>query len=94
MSIAQRIHGLLAQDPGAHPSTIAAELAVSEWEVVRHLPAELVTTVPAEQAEALLADLADWGQVTTIVESDGSIFEVKAPSPRQERPWLLQPDGA
>lgn len=35
---------------------------------------ELVTLVPAEQAEALLADLADWGQVTTIVESDGSIL--------------------
>ena len=51
MSIAQRIHGLLEQDPSAHPSTIAAELAVSEWEVVRHLPAELVTLVPAEQAE-------------------------------------------
>ncbi len=86
MSIAQRIHGLLEQDPSAHPSTIAAELAVSEWEVVRHLPAELVTLVPAEQAEALLADLADWGQVTTIVESDGSIFEVKAPFPVARAP--------
>lgn len=35
-----------------------------------------------DQAEALLADLASWGQVTTIVESDGSIFEVKAPFPK------------
>ncbi|MCH5141953.1 heme utilization cystosolic carrier protein HutX, partial [Mammaliicoccus sciuri] len=30
----------------------------------------------------LLADLSSWGQVTTIVESDGSIFEVKAPFPK------------
>lgn len=82
MSIALRIHELLEQDPGAHPSSIASQLAVSEWEVVRHLPAELVTLVVGEQAEGLLADLADWGQVTTIVESEGSIFEVKAPFPK------------
>ncbi|EOD56359.1 HuvX protein [Aeromonas molluscorum 848] len=50
--------------------------------MVRHLPAELVTLVAGEQAEGLLADLADWGQVTTIVESEGSIFEVKAPFPK------------
>ena len=43
MSIAQRIHALLEQDPSAHPSTLATQLAVSEWEVVRHLPAELMT---------------------------------------------------
>ena len=82
MSIAQRIHALLEQDPSAHPSTLATELAVSEWEVVRHLPAALMTQVPAGEAEALLADLSSWGQVTTIVESDGSIFEVKAPYPK------------
>ena len=82
MSIAQRIHALLEQDPSAHPSTLATELAVSEWEVVRHLPAALMTQVPAGEAEALLADLSSWGQVTTIVESDGSIFEVKAPFPK------------
>ncbi len=82
MSIAQRIHALLEQDPSAHPSTLATEQAVSEGEVERHLPAPLMTQVPAGEAEALLADLASWGQVTTIVESDGSIFEVKAPFPK------------
>ena len=85
MSIAQRIQTLLEQDPSAHPSSIATQLAVSEWEVVRHLPADLMTQVPSDQAEALLADLAGWGPVTTIVESDGSIFEVKAPFPRARR---------
>ena len=82
MSSAQRIHALLEQDPGAHPSTLAAQLSVSEWEVVRHLPAELVTLLPTDRAQGLLEDLADWGPVTTIVESDGSIFEVKAPFPK------------
>lgn len=82
MTIAQQIHDLLNEDPGAHPSAIAARLAVSEWEVVRHLPAELATLLSGERAEALLADLADWGPVTTIIESSGSIFEVKAPFPK------------
>lgn len=81
MSIARRIHELLAEDPGIHPASLASQLGISEWEAVRHLPAELVTLVPAERAEALLADLAEWGPVTTIVESGGSIFEVKAPFP-------------
>ena len=74
MSIAQRIHELLEQDPSAHPSSIATQLAVSEWEVVRHLPDELVTLVPAEQAQTLLAGLADWGPVNTNIRSEGSHF--------------------
>ena len=59
MSIAQRIHELLEQDPSAHPSSIATQLAVSEWEVVRHLPDELVTLVRAEEGGAPLADAVD-----------------------------------
>ncbi|BBQ54435.1 heme utilization cystosolic carrier protein HutX [Aeromonas jandaei] len=82
MSIAQRIQEMLDQDPSVHPSTIATQLAVSEWEVVRQLPEELVTLLPADCTQALLEDLADWGSVTTIVESEGSIFEVKAPFPK------------
>lgn len=81
MTIAQQIHHLLTEDPDLHPSRIAITLGVSEWDVVRHLPAELVTLLPGEQAESLLGQLADWGTVTTIVESCGSIFEVKAPFP-------------
>lgn len=82
MTLAQQVQSLLDQDPGAHPAAMAAQLAVTEWEVVQHLPPAMVSLLPGERSESLLTDLADWGPVTTIVESSGSIFEVKAPFPK------------
>tara|TARA_R110002072_G_scaffold23437_7_gene81158 strand:- start:4272 stop:4685 length:414 start_codon:yes stop_codon:yes gene_type:complete len=35
----------------------------------------------ADQAEALLRDLADWGTTTTVVQHGGCVFEFKGPFP-------------
>ena len=60
---------------------MADELGISEGALIRALPAEWVTVWPGEQAQALLAALPEWGPVTTIVESAGSIFEFKGSFP-------------
>ncbi len=42
----------------------------------------MVTSVAGRHAKAILESLSEWGPVTTIVASGGSIFEVKAPFPK------------
>lgn len=39
-------------------------------------------TMPGEQAQALLEQLADWGTMTTIVLHGGSVFEFMGPFPK------------
>ncbi|CCO48770.1 HuvX protein [Vibrio nigripulchritudo SOn1] len=78
----QNVAELLEQDETLLPSTIAEQLNVSELEVVRSLPGDMTTMIAGESAQEILEGLVDWGPVTTIVHSMGSIFEVKAPFPK------------
>lgn len=41
-------------------------------------------TIPGDQAEALLAEIATWGDVTTILFTHSSIFEFKGSFPKGE----------
>lgn len=81
-SLQQQVAVLLEQEPALLPALMAERLNVSEFDVVNALPTEMVTVVTGSEAETLLTDIADWGAVTTIVQSFGSIFEVKAPLPK------------
>ncbi|WP_260261752.1 heme utilization cystosolic carrier protein HutX [Vibrio intestinalis] len=73
---------ILEQDPNLLPAAVAERLGVVEFAVVSALPKEMVALVPGEDAQAILEGLVDFGPVTTIVQSFGSIFEVKAPFPK------------
>lgn len=73
---------ILEQDPNLLPAAIAERLGVAEFNVVSALPKEMVALAPGVDAQAILEGLVDFGPVTTIVQSFGSIFEVKAPFPR------------
>lgn len=73
---------LLENDPGLLPKDIAKELNLSEAEVVKSLPRDMVTLVAGNKAQDILEGLVGFGDVTTIVHSFGSIFEVKAPFPK------------
>lgn len=80
--LAQQIAQLLESEPSLLPAAIATQLNISEFEVVSALPDGMATIIEGGQAETILSDLADWGPVTTIVHSFGSIFEVKASLPK------------
>ncbi|MDA0150572.1 heme utilization cystosolic carrier protein HutX [Vibrio sp. LaRot3] len=73
---------ILEQDPNLLPAAIAERLGVAEFNVVSALPKEMVALASGVDAQAILEGLVDFGPVTTIVQSFGSIFEVKAPFPR------------
>lgn len=80
--VQQQVATLLEQEPTLLTAAMAERLNVSEFDVVNALPTEMVAVVDGSEAETLLSDIADWGTVTTIVHSFGSIFEVKAPLPK------------
>lgn len=81
-TLVQQVAALLDSDPTLLPAAIAEQLGVSEYDVVAALPTEMVTLVSGDHAQAVLEALVDFGPVTTIVHSFGSIFEVKAPFPK------------
>ncbi|MDR8522625.1 heme utilization cystosolic carrier protein HutX [Shewanella fidelis] len=78
----EQIRQHLQANPAAMPSQIAEELNISEFEVVSALPAEQVAILPLEQKDALLEELPEWGNMTTIVSASGSIFEFKGSFPK------------
>ncbi|WP_273993363.1 heme utilization cystosolic carrier protein HutX [Vibrio parahaemolyticus] len=81
-SIKQQVEALLEQEPQLLPAAMAERLGVTEFDVVAALPQEMVAIAPGEQAQTILESLVGFGPVTTIVQSFGSIFEVKAPFPK------------
>lgn len=81
-TLKQQVAQLIEQEPTLLPAAIAERLDISEFEAVSALPEEMVALVPGEQAQIILEQLVGFGPVTTIVQSFGSIFEVKAPFPK------------
>lgn len=77
----EQLATLIAEDPHQTTMAMAETLGLTEGALIRLLPAEWVTLWSGEQAEALLLQLSQWGALTTIVESDGSIFEFKGVLP-------------
>ncbi|WP_233055097.1 heme utilization cystosolic carrier protein HutX [Motilimonas cestriensis] len=82
LQVAKQVATILVEQPGLHPAGIADQLNLTEGEVVLALPKAMVTAIAGSEAEVILQQLIDWGPVTTIVHSQGSIFEVKASFPK------------
>ncbi len=78
----KQVADVLEQDPKLLPAAIADKLDISEKDAVAHLPNGMATMIDGTQAQELLEGLVNWGPVTTIIHSFGSIFEVKAPFPK------------
>nr|WP_086938055.1 heme utilization cystosolic carrier protein HutX [Thaumasiovibrio occultus] len=78
----QKVAALLAEQPGLTVTDLAEKADLTEAEACLALPEELVHVTDGKHAEAICTQLTTWGPVTTIVNSFGSIFEVKAPFPK------------
>ncbi|MGL6002691.1 MAG: heme utilization cystosolic carrier protein HutX [Plesiomonas sp.] len=79
--LATQIAALSEQELGASTQALANQFSVSEQQLVAALPAAMSTWIPAEHAQTLLESLTEWGALTTIIESEGSIFEFKGAFP-------------
>lgn len=81
--LSHQVAQLLNDEPALLPAQIAERLGVSEFAVVSAFPNEMVILLSGDHTQMVLTEIADWGtNVTTIVQSFGSIFEIKAPLPK------------
>lgn len=81
--LSHQVAQLLNDEPALLPAQIAERLSVSEFAVVSAFPNEMVILLSGDHTQMVLTEIADWGtNVTTIVQSFGSIFEIKAPLPK------------
>ncbi|MBQ1783502.1 MAG: heme utilization cystosolic carrier protein HutX [Gammaproteobacteria bacterium] len=76
------VAALYASEPELMLADMAQRLGCSELEVASRLPAEVATLMPLTLIDELLESLPEWGPLTTIVASGGSIFEFKGDFPR------------
>lgn len=76
-TLKQQIAALLADNSNMITLEIADKLSKPEGEILVNLPDEFVRVFPAERAEEILQAISQWGTFTTIIEKEGSIFEIK-----------------
>lgn len=76
-SIKQQVADYLAQNPNAMTLQVAEALNLPEGQVLCALPDEFVRLFPATRAQEILETISSWGIFTTIIEKEGSIFEIK-----------------
>ncbi len=72
---------LSKQEPKISLADIAQRLNVSEGEATLALPEHYLFATQGSHAQWILEQLPEWGKLTTIIHSGGSIFEIKAPFP-------------
>ncbi|PMH37105.1 HuvX protein [Vibrio sp. 10N.286.49.B3] len=77
-----RVAQVLEVDPNQSLTTLSEALDITEGEATFALPGDMMTSVDGAHTEAVLSLLPEWGKVTTIVQSLGSIFEFKNPFPK------------
>ncbi|MGY2575876.1 heme utilization cystosolic carrier protein HutX [Vibrio sp. C8] len=80
--VKHKVTAALSEDDSTPVFNMSQKLGVSEGAITFALPDEMVTRVAGEHAQTILEQLPEWGSVTTIVHSLGSIFETKANFPK------------
>lgn len=72
----------LNEDATQMIGNIAQQTNMSEGAVTLALPKSMMVSIDGRYCESILKQLPEWGNVTTIVHSFGSIFEFKNPFPK------------
>ncbi len=80
--VQQKVTAALSEDDATPVSIMSEHLGVSEGAITFALPEDMSMRVEGKHAQAILEQLPEWGSVTTIVHSFGSIFEAKAHFPK------------
>ncbi|WP_062265615.1 heme utilization cystosolic carrier protein HutX [Endozoicomonas arenosclerae] len=78
----EAVRTIIAENPEKLPAEIAAELSVTELEVVSNLPEDMATLLDGSLFEKLTEEFRTWGELLTVIDVDGHIFELAGPFPK------------
>ncbi|BFQ93370.1 MULTISPECIES: heme utilization cystosolic carrier protein HutX [Pasteurellaceae] len=81
MTLQQQIAQVLESQPDLHTLDLAEKFQLPEGKILKNLPPHFVSFFTG-QVEALLAEIHTWGEVVTIIEKAGSIFEISGVFPQ------------
>ena len=82
MTLAQQVQDILTENPAILPAEIANKLNASELDVIQAMPADMVTLIDASHYLDVLRDIKTWGELTLVIDVDGSIFEMVGHFPK------------
>lgn len=82
MTLAQQVQDILSENPAILPAAIASQLNASELDVIQAMPADMVTLIDASHYLEVLRDIKTWGELTLVIDVDGSIFEMVGHFPK------------
>lgn len=77
----EKVMEMARENPSQATGAMARELSVSEMDVMRNLPEDMVKEVPKDRFDEIIAEVSTWGTLTVIVQNESTILEVKAPFP-------------
>lgn len=80
-SLKDKIRDIIAKDPSKMTGALAGELGVSEMEVIRCLPDDMVKEISKEKFDEIIEEVSKWGNLTVIVQNESTILEIKASFP-------------
>jgi len=79
--IKEKVMEITAKGLAKSTGAMAVDLGVSEMEVIRNLPADMVKEVSKERFDEIIEDISQWGTLMVIVSNGSIILEIKAPFP-------------
>ena len=82
MTLAQQVQDILTENPAILPAEMANKLNASELDVIQAMPADMVTLIDASHYLDVLRDIKTWGELTLVIDVDGSIFEMVGHFPK------------
>ena len=80
--IKEKVAELFAENPAELPAVVAAKLQITEGEVIRNMPENMVTLIEGMPLEDIYTHLRDWGDIMLVLDVEGSIFEMVTPFPK------------
>jgi putative heme utilization carrier protein HutX len=72
----------IAENPGVVIEFAAKERGVTCQTILEALPDEMRKFAPGDKFIETMGDIAGWGDVTTIINTDDGIFEIGGPMPK------------
>ena len=82
MTLVKQVQDILAENPAILPAEMAKQLSVTELEVIQAMPSDMVTLIGASHYLDVLRDIKTWGELTLVIDVDGSIFEMVGHFPK------------